>query len=195
METGKALEVVHKMAKTLYREEGRILTDTPGETEDALDTVEDLIVNNFDQEEPSKVPRSGNKEYLKWYPTVNPDNVRRVLGELTIIDKIEASGITREEVRDRIEHLRNKQVPNRTVLKDMDDEDVVFYWFKNWLHPALKTLTPASPRDKRGCGAEVLLKDQERDMLRFYENGQQNFDYTMADIEAWLNENENYEQG
>jgi hypothetical protein len=49
MDTGKALEIVHGMAKQLLREHGELCG--PGtclhNASTALDTVEDLIVNNF----------------------------------------------------------------------------------------------------------------------------------------------------
>ena len=53
METGKALEIVHAMAKRLYKEHSEITqpANNPAEAEEALDTVEDLIVNNFYLEE------------------------------------------------------------------------------------------------------------------------------------------------
>lgn len=53
METGKALEIVHGMASRLYKKNHALtygIANTPSEAQEALDTVEDLIVNNFDEE-------------------------------------------------------------------------------------------------------------------------------------------------
>lgn len=125
--------------------------------------------------------------------TTNPrpldaDAIQRVLGEATIIDKIEFSGFTRERVQAKLEDLRTNQVPNRKVLLDMTDDEVVFYWFKNWLHPDLKDWVPRQCTDFRGCSERVIDETLRKVTLRVYENGQQNFDYTMADIDAWLEE-------
>jgi len=49
MDTGKALEIVHGMAKKLVSRHGEIdSAANPGEMQKALDTVEDFIVNNFE---------------------------------------------------------------------------------------------------------------------------------------------------
>lgn len=115
------------------------------------------------------------------------EDIEAALKSATIFDKIEFSGISRETVKAKLADLRNRQVPQRTVLLNMEDEDVVFHWFKNWLHPMLKNCVKPSPSDKRGCSKEVLERDTKRDMLAFYENGQQNYSYTLAEIEAWAN--------
>ncbi len=51
METGKALEIVHAMAAWLYGQYGEIRSPAknPAEVEEALNTIEDLIVNNFEE--------------------------------------------------------------------------------------------------------------------------------------------------
>ena len=117
----------------------------------------------------------------------NIDEIESILKESTIFDKIEFSGITKDEIKSKINDLENKQVPNRTVLRDMTDKDVAEYWFKNWLHPKLKHAVKPSPKDKRGCSKEALERDIKRDFLHFYENGQFNFNYTLDDIKQWLN--------
>ena len=49
METGQALEIVHGMATRLYKRHGELdPASSPAEAQDALDTVEDFIVNNFE---------------------------------------------------------------------------------------------------------------------------------------------------
>jgi len=113
--------------------------------------------------------------------------IKEVLASSTIFDKMEFSGITKEQVKEKLDYLENVQVPNREVLLDMADEDVVFYWLKNWIHPALKHAAPKSPRDKKGCSRLVLQRDMDMDSLHFYENGQFNFDYTLEDIKEWIN--------
>ena len=52
METGKALETVLAMATRLYKGYGELCrpAKNPAEAEDALATVEDLIVNNFGED-------------------------------------------------------------------------------------------------------------------------------------------------
>lgn len=51
MEEGKALDIVHQMAKRLFYEHGEIVgAKTPYEAELALDVVEDFIVNNFGED-------------------------------------------------------------------------------------------------------------------------------------------------
>lgn len=51
MDTGTALDIVHAMAKFLYKDHGEFVqAKTPHEVELALDTVEDLIVNNFGED-------------------------------------------------------------------------------------------------------------------------------------------------
>jgi len=119
---------------------------------------------------------------------LDADAIQRVLEESTIIDKIEFSGFTRERVRTKLEDLRTHQVPERQVLLDMDDDDVTLYWFKNWLHPDLKDWVPKQCMDFRGCSERVIKATMKKEFLKTYENGQQNFDYTMADIDAWLEE-------
>lgn len=113
--------------------------------------------------------------------------IKKSFKAATIIDKIRYSGITREDLRKQIEHLETVQVPNRTVLLNMSDAAVTEYWFKNWLHPRLLNVSYPSPRDKRGCSREVLKRDAELDMIHFYENGQHQFKYTLADIKAYIN--------
>lgn len=119
--------------------------------------------------------------------TFDIDEIELILKESTIFDKIEFSGITKEDIKSKIDDLENRQVPNRTVLKNMSDGDVAEYWFKNWLHPKLKHAVKKSPIDKRGCSKKVLEMDRKRDYLHFYENGQFNFNYTLDDIKQWLN--------
>ena len=48
METGKALEIVHNMARRHFDSVGVVPTDK--EAKDALNTVEDFIVNNFGED-------------------------------------------------------------------------------------------------------------------------------------------------
>jgi hypothetical protein len=49
MDTGEALEIVHGMATRLYKRHGELdPAVNPDEAQEALDTVEDFIVNNFE---------------------------------------------------------------------------------------------------------------------------------------------------
>jgi hypothetical protein len=117
----------------------------------------------------------------------NIEEIKEVLAAATIFDKMEFSNITKEQVKEKIHYLETVQVPNRTVLLEMDDEALVFYWLKNWIHPKLKSAAPKAPADKRGCSRRVLQIDANMDSIRFYENGQQNFTYTLEDIKNWIN--------
>jgi len=116
----------------------------------------------------------------------NVSEIEEILNKSTIFDKIEFSGITKKAIRDKILDLENRQVPERTVLLKMTDSDVVEYWFKNWLHPMLKHAVNLSSVDKRGCSKRVLNNDMKQDSLHFYENGQQNFNYTIDDIKEYV---------
>ena len=116
------------------------------------------------------------------------DAIETILKESTIFYKIEFSGITKEEIKSKIVYLETKHVSNREVLLNMPDNGVTEYWFKNWLHPKLKHAVKPAPKDKRGCSKKVISNYIRRDMLRFYENGQQNFNYTLDDIKQWLGE-------
>lgn len=117
----------------------------------------------------------------------NIEEIKEVLAAATIFDKMEFSNITKEQVKEKLHYLETDQVPNRDVLLEMDDEALVFYWLKNWIHPKLKSAAPKAPADKRGCSRKVLQIDAKMDSLNFYENGQQNFSYTLADVKNWLN--------
>lgn len=118
------------------------------------------------------------------------EDSQQYIGKFTIIDKIEFSGITKEQVKSRLEYLKTIQVPNRTVLRHLSYEEVLECWFKNWLHPQLKSFFRKSPSSKVGVSAKRLEMDAKLDLLHFYENGQHQFSYTIADIEEWLGENE-----
>lgn len=119
--------------------------------------------------------------------SVSLDEIREKLATVTIFEKIEFSGISKEDVLKEILYLREVKVPNRgkDVLKDMLDHEVVEYWFKNWLHPKLKHMVMKAPDASRGCSIAVLRRDMERNNLNFHENGQQNYEYTLNDIEEW----------
>jgi len=113
--------------------------------------------------------------------------IAEVLAATTIFDKMEFSNITKEAVKEKLHYLETVQVPNRDVLLEMDDETLVFCWLKNWIHPKLKHAAPAAPADKRGCTRRVLAIDAKMDSLRFMENGQHNYSYTLEDVRNWVN--------
>lgn len=106
-----------------------------------------------------------------------------------IIMCIKHSNISKETLRNKIEEIK---VRASHAVNDTDGcfygkgetvEKITFYWFKNWLHPALKSRTARpnpymynmSDDDERKEYLDLLFK-------RLYENGQQNFDYTMETI-------------
>ena len=125
---------------------------------------------------------------LKQFDTraMRVEDIATMLPTITIFEKIEYSGITKEQIKQKLDHLYKVQIPNRTVLLNMDTNELAFYWFKNWLHPSLKHWVYPSPKDKRGCSKRVLENDLKQDTLHFYENGQQNFDYTLQDIKNFV---------
>ena len=118
----------------------------------------------------------------------NIADIAEIIKNATIFDKIEFSCITKEQITEKIHDLETRQVPEREVLLNMSDDAVAEYWLKNWLHPMLKHACPSSPKDKRGCSREVIMQEIKQDQIRFYENSQQNYDYTLDDIKAWLEE-------
>lgn len=111
-----------------------------------------------------------------------------LLQSFTIFEKIEFSDMSKKYLAAKLVDLRTRQVPQREVMLDIEDEAVVFIWFKNWLHTSLKHFFKRSSPDKRGCSKAVLEMDYKKDFRNFYENGQQMFDYTLADIDAYLEE-------
>lgn len=115
------------------------------------------------------------------------DIIKKILNNTSIFDKIEYSKITKNEIRLKIDDLCNNHIPNRTVLLNITDNNVLELWFKNWLHPKLKHAVKKSPSNKQGISKKVLMMDIERDSLRFYENGQFNYTYTIDDIIQYIN--------
>lgn len=106
-------------------------------------------------------------------------------GRFTIIEKIEFSGITKERLEAELKAI-DERVPRRTVLLNYSDEDITELWLKNWIHPQLKHLHKGSPRDKQGVSQEGLVRDSERDTIKFYENGQHNFIYSLQHIRHYV---------
>lgn len=115
------------------------------------------------------------------------DELEVLVNSFTIQEKLAFSPrLTREVLADKIKDLRERQVPQRTVLLDMKDEDIVFYWLRNFIHPNLNHWIYPSSKDKRGCSEKVLERDAKIDRLYFYENGQFHYNYTMKDIEDYI---------
>jgi hypothetical protein len=103
----------------------------------------------------------------------------------TILERIVYSGIPKDVLKHNLNYIVEEKVPNREGLEGISDEALADLWFKNWLHPNLKKFYRQSPNDKRGCTIAVLERDNARDFTNFYENGQQNFNYTLDDIRAY----------
>lgn len=112
-----------------------------------------------------------------------------------IIFCIEHSGISKETLRKKIEDIRVRA--EHAVNDPMGVfhgqgktvEDITFYWFKNWLHPALKHRTPLpNPVYYDFSNRDEKEEFQEQLYRHTYENGQQNFDYTMETIMEYLRE-------
>lgn len=112
----------------------------------------------------------------------------KLLKSFTIFEKIEFSGITKEEIHYKLHDLKTRQVPARTVLLNYNDRYVYECWFKNWLHPKLKHFFIRSSQDKRGCSQKTIIDDMKKDSLCYYENGQHQFNYTIEDIESYVND-------
>jgi ribosomal protein L31 len=118
------------------------------------------------------------------------EHVAEQLAQSTIFDKIEFSGITRASMAAKIKDLNERQVPNRDVLLGATDEEVAEMWFKNWLHPNLKhaVIMPQPTKYYIRSTLNKTLRDLDAKFrsMHFYENGQQNFTYTLADIVNYI---------
>lgn len=100
---------------------------------------------------------------------------------------IEYSGISKERLRSKLEEIRGraiKAVQPGGIFAGRNVDEITFYWFKNWLHPALKHRTPKTA-EYPGCTNDKQWMEQF--YRHTYENGQQNFNYTLQDIIAYIN--------
>ncbi|MGL5713213.1 MAG: hypothetical protein ACRCX2_09355 [Paraclostridium sp.] len=125
------------------------------------------------------------KELSKQY--MSSEQLEQCLKDSTVFDKIEFSDISKEEIKNKLIDL-DRQVAERTVYLDAEDSKIKLGWFKNWLHPKLKHFIKRKRIDS--SWGHVSTKDRERvaklDYLHTYENGQQNFSYTLEDIENYI---------
>lgn len=100
---------------------------------------------------------------------------------------IEYSGITKKQLRSKLNEIRGRAVkavqPNG-IFAGKNVDEITFYWFKNWLHPMLKSRTP-KPAPYPGCMNDAYWREQN--LRHTYENGQQNFNYTLQDILRYVN--------
>lgn len=106
-----------------------------------------------------------------------------------IIYCIKHSGISKERLQSKIDEIRARA---EYAVNDPDGvfygegktvEEITFYWFKNWLHPALKHRTSAPNPSMYNMRNEDDRKEFQELLYRHtYENGQWNFDYTMETI-------------
>lgn len=120
------------------------------------------------------------------------EELTELVRSFTIQEKINFSHhLTKERLAAKLKDLRERQVPQRNVFLNAADEAVLSLWLKNFIHCDLEHWVYPAPKDKRGCSKEQLRKDAARDSLYFYENGQQNFDYTVKDIEDYIKDVEN----
>lgn len=136
---------------------------------------------------PIDPPEKGGFLYEVIMAYMTLEEIKDKLQKMTIFDKIEFSGISKADIAAKLNDLKTRQVPQRDVLLDMQDVDVVFYWFKNWLHPKLKNFVPKpNLTDMQGVSAKCKKRLLEQHTLWFYENGQQNFEYTLTDVENYI---------
>lgn len=120
--------------------------------------------------------------------SMDTDELAELVASFTIQEKIAFSPhLSKERIREKLISL-DKQVAKRTVLRNMSDEDVKFYWLQNFIHPDLKHWVYPSPKSKLGCSEKVIKRDMRIDFIHAYENGQHHYNYTMEDIEEYLNE-------
>ena len=99
-----------------------------------------------------------------------------------IIEKIEFSKITKEQLQNKIDEIIEK-LPNRRVYLETSDEKILDLWFKNWLHPKLKhKFMKPNPSAYNFRNEKDVKLYNEKYNLYFYENGQFNYDYTVQDI-------------
>lgn len=103
--------------------------------------------------------------------------IKKLLAKATIFDKIQYSAISKRRIRLKLAELRIRVI-NRVFMQGYTDEETVFHLFKNWLHPELKHVVGSW-----------------HPFLRMHENAQWKFNYTLEDIENWVNENRVYNPG
>ncbi|MGL6098716.1 MAG: hypothetical protein ACRC0G_03715 [Fusobacteriaceae bacterium] len=124
------------------------------------------------------------KELSKKWMSVQ--NVKKTLENSTIFDKIEFSNITKEQIKQKLAEL-DERVPKRNVYLESSDRDIKENWFKNWLHPKLKHFVKLPNLESYGVITEKDRQNfSELNFLRTYENGQQNFKYSLDDIEEYI---------
>lgn len=112
-----------------------------------------------------------------------------------IIKCIEYSGISKQKMKDKYAEIYDKA---RHAVNDPDGvfyekgktvDEITFHWFKNWLHPALKSRTPLpNPQNYNMENPKELEEYQNLFCQHIYENGQQNFNYTMDDLLVYMND-------
>lgn len=110
-----------------------------------------------------------------------------------IIYCIKYSEISKEALQNKIEEIRaraNHAVNDPAGVfygEGKTVEEITFYWFKNWLHPALKQRTAAPNPSLYNMRNDDERKEFQKLLFRHtYENGQQNFDYTMETIMKYI---------
>ena len=111
-----------------------------------------------------------------------------------IIYCIKHSGITKQRLKNEIGlHIRPRAEfavndPGGVFYgQGKTVDEITFYWFKNWLHPMLKHRTPAPNPSRYNMNDEDERKEFQELLFRHtYENGQQNFDYTMETIMEYI---------
>lgn len=108
----------------------------------------------------------------------------------SIFDVIEFSGIRKETLKAKLDETRKKASTERAhqlFSGRLSSEEIATHWFKNWLHPALKHRT-ALPNPQHYDFSNPDEQKEFRELLfqHTYENGQQNFSYTLEDIDNYI---------
>ena len=106
------------------------------------------------------------------------DELEEFCNSITIQEKIEFSGITPRQIVDKYAQILERvEYRHHTVLQSMSTKEVAEYWFRNWLHPALKNWVHKPPVMDTYTSAKLRDRDMRISYLRMYENGQMNYDY------------------
>ena len=145
MDTGKALEIVHAMATELFKRHGEFVrAECPADAQEALNTVEDLIVNNFEEHEHADNPCVGNPKAtddvqyrVRWEIDIWAANPRaaaeKALATQRRLDSI--ATVFRCTGPDTIEHEIDL-LPNRPASADPDpvhmEDGKWYFWDETW---------------------------------------------------------------
>lgn len=108
-----------------------------------------------------------------------------------IFDVIEYSKISKEIIKSSLyEFLKKAErvCEKGGFFEGRDVNEVAFFWFKEWLFPKLKKRTSIPNRDLYDLNDSKERMDYAYAMQQhFYENNPLNFDFTLEDVQKYIN--------